>query len=346
MEDNLPATSSEAISPFGYGYAGFGRRFLAYVVDCFIVGIISSTLGMASGSEGSDRSALVSLFGFLLSAAYFVFFWVKQEGQTVGKRLLALKVIREDGGAIDVTTGITRYIGYLVSGAVFLLGYVWVAFDHRKQGWHDKIARTFVVKTSDKPVSKVLVGCLAGCLVVAAVGIIISIVSGLAFVSSGGMNKIMNELAGEPDEASEVSEALSQMGVEFTQSDADDLADEVFTAVNEYRDAAGLVPFQSDSKLCGYAQRRLDQLADLGRSDDHKGLYEDTADPQISKAYFTDYQNLGEALYNPVTILTKASVVVDSWTGDEDPVIARDQYDFACVRADTQFLAIITGSHL
>jgi uncharacterized RDD family membrane protein YckC len=57
-----------------------------------------------------------------------------------------MKVIRVDGSALDLGRAIARYAGYLVSIIPLFLGFIWIAFDARKQGWHDKIADTVVVK--------------------------------------------------------------------------------------------------------------------------------------------------------------------------------------------------------
>ena len=64
----------------------------------------------------------------------------------IGKKALKIKVVREDGKALDYKIAIIRYIGYFVSFIVFFLGYFWVIWDKEKQGWHDKIAGTFVIE--------------------------------------------------------------------------------------------------------------------------------------------------------------------------------------------------------
>lgn len=75
-----------------------------------------------------------------------VFCWVKFAG-TPGKRLLKLKVLDEaTGNQLTLGQAILRYIGYIPSAIVFGLGYLWVIWDGKKQGWHDKIAKTVVVK--------------------------------------------------------------------------------------------------------------------------------------------------------------------------------------------------------
>ena len=57
-----------------------------------------------------------------------------------------IKVARTDGAALTVGTGVVRYIGFLLSTVVIFLGVLWVLWDPNKQGWHDKIANTVVVR--------------------------------------------------------------------------------------------------------------------------------------------------------------------------------------------------------
>ena len=64
-------------------------------------------------------------------------------------KALNIKVVRMDGSPITVGTGVVRWIGYLVNDIIFGIpvGFIWAAFDANKQGWHDKLAGTIVVKT-------------------------------------------------------------------------------------------------------------------------------------------------------------------------------------------------------
>lgn len=127
--------------------AGFWIRTFAYIIDAIGIGIVSgiiaSILG-AGGPTGTTSNGLSFLFGL----AYFVYFWSAQGGgQTLGMRVLNLKVIRTDGSALTMTQGLIRYLGLFVSFLCLLIGVIWVAFDADKQGWHDKIAGTYVIRT-------------------------------------------------------------------------------------------------------------------------------------------------------------------------------------------------------
>ena len=149
-----------------YAFAGFWRRFIAYMIDGFIVSVVIIFLGVVAGvayiagAMSGDGSAIVAqmtdpdklalltawiwLLTFAVNIAYFTYFH-GSTGRTPGKRLLGLQVVSVTGESISFGTAFLRSVGYLVSSLVFCLGYLWVAFDRRKQGWHDKIAGTVVI---------------------------------------------------------------------------------------------------------------------------------------------------------------------------------------------------------
>ena len=137
------ATAVSAIS----NKAGFWIRTFAYLIDAIGIGIVSGIIASIIGAGGPAGTTSNGL-SFLLGLAYFVYFWSAQGGgQTLGMRVLNLKVIRTDGSALTMTQGLIRYLGLFVSFLVLLIGFIWVAFDADKQGWHDKIAGTYVIRT-------------------------------------------------------------------------------------------------------------------------------------------------------------------------------------------------------
>ena len=132
-----------------YEYAGFWIRFAASIIDNIIIFVALIPIAMLLGWESTYSSGLSSGIEWLwqiLFAVFFVFCWVKFAG-TPGKRLLRLKVLDERTGEnISVGQGIIRYIGYFPAILVLFIGLIWVAFDSKKQGWHDKMAKTVVVR--------------------------------------------------------------------------------------------------------------------------------------------------------------------------------------------------------
>ncbi len=68
------------------------------------------------------------------------------KGATVGKKLLGMRVVKEDGEPAGFFTMLIReWIGKSISGFVLFLGYLWILFDQENQGWHDKLMSTYVV---------------------------------------------------------------------------------------------------------------------------------------------------------------------------------------------------------
>lgn len=132
-----------------YEYAGFWIRFAASIIDNIIIFVALIPIAMLLGWESTYSSRLSSGIDWLwqiLVAVFFIFCWVKFAG-TPGKRLLRLKVLDERTGEnITVGQGIIRYIGYFPAILVLFIGLIWVAFDSKKQGWHDKMAKTVVVR--------------------------------------------------------------------------------------------------------------------------------------------------------------------------------------------------------
>lgn len=120
----------------GKTYAGFLERLVAILIDGFV-------LAFAGAILGRGRMGVMSSF---IGALYAVLLWVNWNGQTLGKKLMKIKVVREDGQKLDYATAVVRYLGYILSALALCLGYLWVLWDEKKQGWHDKIAKTLVVK--------------------------------------------------------------------------------------------------------------------------------------------------------------------------------------------------------
>lgn len=155
-----------------YKYAGFWQRLVAYTIDnviiyiiLFLLAVIITTafiLGSMSGGAGkwianlTDPAYLTSLvllsvlFYVAVSTAYFTYFH-GIKGRTPGKMLLNLQVLASDGTPIGFGTAFLRSVGYLVSSLLFTipLGFIWAAFDKKKQAWHDKIAGTVVIIRAD-----------------------------------------------------------------------------------------------------------------------------------------------------------------------------------------------------
>ncbi len=160
----------------GWEYAGFWIRTVAYIIDGFILGVVTSILWIiaialagaigfgafaTSGATGDSLTegevavigvgiftaiVFLAIMTIVVTVLYFVLLWVKR-GATLGQSLLGIRIAREsDGGPIGWGTAIIRYIMMLISFWIFYLGVIWVAFEPRKRGWHDMVAGTLAVR--------------------------------------------------------------------------------------------------------------------------------------------------------------------------------------------------------
>lgn len=148
--------------------ADLGPRILAYLIDGFLISAIAGigyiiaavVFGVLAGTAGNSDAgqAAASLFVVVilviilpLSLAIWLFDMVymagKNNGQTIGKKLMKIRIVKEEGGNFGYMDAFLRNIvGYWISGLVCSLGFIWGLFDNRRQTWHDKIFHTIVVK--------------------------------------------------------------------------------------------------------------------------------------------------------------------------------------------------------
>lgn len=129
-------------------YAGFWRRVGAALVDGVILGLAGTLLGLPFGpNDPTDPvpniGGLISLFAGI---AYYVFLESSTSQATLGKMALGLKVTDLEGRRISTGTALIRYLSKFLSAIILLIGFIMVAFTARKQGLHDIIAKTLVVK--------------------------------------------------------------------------------------------------------------------------------------------------------------------------------------------------------
>jgi len=151
-----PVVSNRPGPMAGWHYAGFWVRFLAVLIDSIALGILSAALVPFTGPQftfsGSATApafavhASANAVSTLLGLIYFVGLW-SWRGQTLGMMPFNMQVVGvADGKKIDFVRGLLRYVGLIISIIPLFLGLIWAAFDPRKQGWHDKMAQTVVIR--------------------------------------------------------------------------------------------------------------------------------------------------------------------------------------------------------
>lgn len=150
----------------GCRYGGFWRRGAASFIDKIILNLlylvlIFLELSVLPSSPYAARPDVYSGIwaeitpGFIIghivmfifiSAVYFSYFH-GSTGQTPGKAMLKLKVVRTEGKDMSYGIAFLRWVSYFISALPLYIGFVWAAFDGEKQAWHDKIAGTVVILT-------------------------------------------------------------------------------------------------------------------------------------------------------------------------------------------------------
>lgn len=135
-------------------YVGFWARVGASLIDTVI--LVVATAPLLLGIYGADYytnpdAPLLAgpadvLITYVLPAVVIIAFWLHKRA-TPGKMAVSAQVVdAETGNALTTGQAIGRYFAYILSSLPLGLGFIWVVFDPRKQGWHDKLAGTVVIR--------------------------------------------------------------------------------------------------------------------------------------------------------------------------------------------------------
>jgi uncharacterized RDD family membrane protein YckC len=135
-------------------YAGFWRRLAAFLIDQIVVVVGSFIVGFAIGfvavAAGSSDPGMLQLLGNVAGIIITWLYYAKMESSeyqaTVGKLALGIKVCDERGQQIGFGRATGRYFGKILSGLLFGIGFLMVAFTERKQGLHDSMSGCLVVR--------------------------------------------------------------------------------------------------------------------------------------------------------------------------------------------------------
>ena len=133
-------------------YVGFWARVGATIIDSILILIIILPILTAfyGAAYWESENVIEGPMDFLLTYVFpmvaVIAFWLLKQA-TPGKIAISAKIVdAKTGGEPSMGQYIIRYIAYFLSTIPLCLGFIWVAFDPKKQGWHDKIARTVVVR--------------------------------------------------------------------------------------------------------------------------------------------------------------------------------------------------------
>ena len=131
----------------GVRYVGFWKRVAAGLLDLVLVMFVVTPVTVYLFGDGwtDARGVLGFVVNWVPLGGAIIAFWV-MKGATPGKMAISASVVDADTHApVDFWQALTRYVGYFVSTIPLFVGLAWIGFDARKQGWHDKMARTVVI---------------------------------------------------------------------------------------------------------------------------------------------------------------------------------------------------------
>lgn len=147
---------SIAVDESNVEYAGFWIRVGASLIDTLLMLIITTPLLVSVyGWKSLHTDKFIQgpadlLISWIFPAVFVILFWIKKQA-TPGKMALSLRVLDADSGeTLSTRQCIVRYLGYFVAMIPFGLGLIWVGFSSKKQGWHDMLANTVVVRAKNR----------------------------------------------------------------------------------------------------------------------------------------------------------------------------------------------------
>ena len=145
-----------------FAYAGFWLRLVAYIIDAIILGFFFGAFVILPLMHGSiyvngtsfpeimrqmgpqfRTARFVSLLGAWL---YYALFESSAWQATLGKKALGLEVTDLHGKRISFGRATGRYFGKIISAMILMIGFIMIGFTKKKQGLHDMIAGTLVLK--------------------------------------------------------------------------------------------------------------------------------------------------------------------------------------------------------
>ncbi|MEN1943223.1 RDD family protein [Luteimonas sp. MJ293] len=140
-----------------FEYVGFWARVGAAIIDSILIMLVTVPLIiMVYGWAYFDSTHVFIagpadfLISWVLPAVAVILFWLRLQA-TPGKMAVSARVVdAKTGESMSAGQAVIRYVAYFASTIPLLIGIIWVAFDPKKQGWHDKIAGTVVIRPQNR----------------------------------------------------------------------------------------------------------------------------------------------------------------------------------------------------
>jgi uncharacterized RDD family membrane protein YckC len=161
LPGDQPAPPAFAAGPPREALAGFWRRAVAAFLDWLLVGIVAAAIGDLFGVEApsppsADGGVNFQLAGtgpfILVELAYFTYFHATSAGQSIGNRILGIRVLDADiGRSLPYARAFVRTLMSNLSALPCFLGFFWMLWEPRRRTWHDMVANSLVVRTTFYP---------------------------------------------------------------------------------------------------------------------------------------------------------------------------------------------------
>ncbi len=149
-----------------YIYAGLWRRLLAALIDCIIIcitilivkaitAVLPVAILLAAGEDAGNQFLKLTydsiqffdmISPIIITWLYSALFESLKTQATIGKLALRLKVTDLNGSRISFLRASLRYLGKILSALILFVGFIIIAFTKNKQGLHDMISGTYVIK--------------------------------------------------------------------------------------------------------------------------------------------------------------------------------------------------------
>jgi uncharacterized RDD family membrane protein YckC len=136
-------------------YAGFWRRLAGYLIDSILVSIVGGIVFAILAGVGGDGGAVIGYLIWIVGAFVYSAWMESSTYQaTVGKIALGIQVTDLNGNRVSFGRALGRNLSKILSALILYIGFIMAAFTERKQGLHDMIAGTLVVKRGEQPAAQ------------------------------------------------------------------------------------------------------------------------------------------------------------------------------------------------
>jgi len=145
------------------------ERFLAFAADAFLIALLAAAVGIFF-IRPADPHLHPNLLGVCFAGLFFLYHGALAAafGATPGKRLLSIRAVAPDGGALTPARSFLRAFGYFLSIATFGLGFLWALLSRDKRALEDYLGASRVIRTRQKGLSeRIVTACAAGLIALA-----------------------------------------------------------------------------------------------------------------------------------------------------------------------------------